>query len=430
MLSTIQTQLFFNITSRVILVAITHTVVIMSNVISSFLVGIGFEYDRKSAQQIESGIDSIKSKALQLGAVVAGAFGLKELTFGYVSEIDKLGKFGQVYSVAAEDVRSLGYALGESGGSLADAMSQLEKLERFRAVLLTGDASIFASFGIAKGDANDIINAKDALEAYRLVAAQFERASPEERINMTDALGFDQSGLLLLSKGTGEVDRLLEKYRTIAPITKKMTDDAAEFTRQWTEAKANVGSFADAISKELLPVINDITKSVNSWFSTERMEIFKTTGAITRGILGTATSNDAALIADKLHQADVAAGLAEGPRRYSYPVPNNSFIPDWVSDPFRTVFPELFNSDTAPTPNPYMQQIEEPAPSWLYRQTPASPLMPEDQPPPMSQRSSSSTQNINVSLNLDGAVIDRRVVRVVDGMAQTAIDDISSSTRG
>lgn len=92
---------------------------------------------------------------------------------------------------------------------------------------------------------------------------------------------------------------------------------------------------------------------------------------------------------------------------------------------------DIFNKGTLyETTNPYMQQIEEPAPEWLYRQTPASPLMPEDQPPPMSQRSSSSTQNINVSLNLDGAVIDRRVVRVVDGMAQTAMDDISSSTRG
>lgn len=403
----------------------------MSNVISSFLVGIGFEYDRKSAQQIESGIDSIKSKALQLGSVVAGAFGLSKLTSGYVSEIDKLGKFGQVYSVAAEDVRSLGYALGESGGSLSDAMSQLEKLERFRAVLLTGDASIFASFGIAQGDANDIIGAKDAMEAYRLVAAQFERASPKERINMSDALGFDQSGLLLLSKGTGEIDRLLAKYRTIAPITRQMTDDAAEFTKQWTEAGANVTGLANIISKDLIPVINDITGKVNSWFSSERMEIFKTTGALTRGVLGTGTSNDAALIADLLHQADVAAGLAEGPRRYSYPVPNNSIVPDWMIDPVRNVFPELFNSEAPdPSTNPYMQQIEEPAPAWLYRQTPASPLMPEDQPPPMSQRSSSSTQNINVSLNLDGAVIDRRVVRVVDGMAQTAIDDISSSTRG
>ena len=396
----------------------------MSNVISSFLVGIGFEYDRKSAQQIESGIDSIKSKALQLGSVVAGAFGLSKLTSGYVSEIDKLGKFGQVYSVAAEDVRSLGYALGESGGSLADAMSQLEKLERFRAVLLTGDASIFASFGIAKGDANDIINAKDALEAYRLVAAQFERASPQERINMTDALGFDQSGLLLLSKGTGEVDRLLEKYRTIAPITKKMTDDAAEFTRQWAEAQANVQGLADKISGPLLKSINEVTSGINEWFGKNRQGVW---ADIDRLI---SEGEDRLKKAGGMSWTDFTfwgnignLGSIAQDTNVIQNVGNDAI--DWFKGW------DIFNKGTLyETTNPYMQQIEEPAPEWLYRQKPASPLMPEDQPPPMSQRSSSSTQNINVSLNLDGQVIDRRVVRVVDGMAQTAMDDISSSTRG
>lgn len=399
----------------------------MSNVISSFLVGIGFDFDKKSAQQIESGIDSIKSKALQLGSVVAGAFGLSKLTSGYVSEIDKLGKFGQVYSVAAEDVRSLGYALGESGGSLADAMSQLEKLERFRAVLLTGDASIFASFGIAKGDANDIINAKDALEAYRLVAAQFERASPQERINMTDALGFDQSGLLLLSKGTGEVDRLLEKYRTIAPITKKMTDDAAEFTRQWIEAQANVQGLADKISGPLLKSINEVTSGINEWFGKNRQGVW---ADIDR------------LISEGEDRLKKAGGMSWTDFTFWGNIGNlGSIVQDTnvmqnvgndTIDWFKGW--DIFNKGTLyETTNPYMQQIEEPAPAWLYRQTPASPLTPEDQPKPSGGRAmntGSAVINLNATFEMDGTVLDRKIIRVVDGMAQTAMDDISSSTRG
>ena len=74
---------------------------LMSNVISSFLVGIGFDYDKKSAKQIEGGIDTIKSKALQLGAVVAGGFGLKSLTADFASSADMLGKFSQVFGVNA-----------------------------------------------------------------------------------------------------------------------------------------------------------------------------------------------------------------------------------------------------------------------------------------------------------------------------------------
>ena len=40
------------------------------------------------------------------------------------------------------------------------------------------------------------------------------------------------------------------------------------------------------------------------------------------------------------------------------------------------------------------------------------------------------TINVNANFTLDGTVIDRKIVKVVDGMAQNAIDDISSSTGG
>lgn len=401
----------------------------MSNVISSFLVGIGFDFDRESAQQIESGIDSIKSKALQLGSVVAGAFGLRELTFGFAQSADTLGKFGQTFGVSANDVQAFGNALATQGGSLEGFMSQIESLERARARIRVGDVGFFAPAGKAGIDPNAIANANSATEAYLGLADSFARMNVQERINAAEALGLDEASIRLLSQGRDAVEGLVSKYRSIRPLTGDMTSEAAEFTKQWVEAKANVGSFADAISKELLPVINDITKSVNSWFNDERLSKIEALAGLTRAALGGGTAEQNAqstglpswLFTTDLNGTGKALGL---PSWLTTPVTGNDAI-DWFKGW------DIFNKGTLyETTNPYMQQIEEPAPEWLYRQTPASPLMPEDQPPPMSQRSSSSTQNINVSLNLDGAVIDRRVVRVVDGMAQTAMDDISSSTRG
>lgn len=401
----------------------------MSNVISSFLVGIGFEYDRKSAQQIESGIDSIKSKALQLGSVVAGAFGLKELTFGFAQSADTLGKFGQTFGVSANDVQAFGNALKTEGGSLEGFMSQLESLERARARIRVGDVGFFAPAGKAGIDPNAIANANSATEAYLGLADSFARMNVQERINAAEALGLDEASIRLLSQGRDAVEGLVSKYRSIRPLTGDMTSEAAEFTKQWVEAKANVGSFADAISKELLPVINDITKSVNSWFNDERLSKIEALAGLTRAALGGGTAEQNAqstglpswLFTTDLTSTGKALGL---PDWLTTPITGNDAI-DWFKGW------DIFNKGTLyETTNPYMQQIEEPAPAWLYRQRPEAPLMPEDQPPPMSQRSSNSTQNINVSLNLDGQVIDRRVVRVVDGMAQTAMDDISSSTRG
>lgn len=396
----------------------------MSNVISSFLVGIGFEYDRKSAQQIESGIDSIKSKALQLGSVVAGAFGLKELTFGFAQSADTLGKFGQTFGVSANDVQAFGNALATQGGSLEGFMSQIESLERARARIRVGDVGFFAPAGKAGIDPNAIANANSATEAYLGLADSFARMNVQERINAAEALGLDEASIRLLSQGRDTVEGLVSKYRSIRPLTGDMTSEAAEFNRNMVEAQANVQGLADRISGPLLKSINEVTSGINEWFGKNRQGVW---ADIDRLI---SEGEDRLKKAGGMSWTDFTfwgnignLGSIAQDTNVIQNVGNDAI--DWFKGW------DIFNKGTLyEATNPYMQQIEEPAPAWLYRQTPASPLMPEDQPPPMSQRSSSSTQNINVSLNLDGAVIDRRVVRVVDGMAQTAMDDISSSTRG
>lgn len=380
----------------------------MSNVISSFLVGIGFEYDKKSAQQVESGIDSIKSKALQLGSVVAGAFGLRELTFGFAQSADTLGKFGQTFGVSANDVQAFGNALATQGGTLEGFMSQLESLERARARIRVGDVGFFAPAGKAGIDPNAITNANSATEAYLGLADSFAKMNVQERINAAEALGLDESSIRLLSQGRDAVEGLVSKYREIRPLTGDMTDEAAEFNRQWIEAKANVGGFADAVSSELLPVINDITRSVNSWFSEDRLSKLEAIAGAVRATLGGGTPEQNAAstgLPEWLFTTDsIETGKALG-------------LPDWLTSPIADLFPSGGGVNTVVPSGQFLPYNPS-----MINTTPSS--------VPTSQAPSNSTQNINVSLNLDGQVIDRRVVRVVDGMAQTAIDDISSSTRG
>ena len=384
----------------------------MANVISSLLVGIGFEYDKKSAQQIESGMDSIKSKALQLGSVVAGAFGIKALTSDFASSADMLGKFSEVFGVTANDMQAFGNALATEGGSLESFMSQLESIERARARIRVGDVGFFAPAGKAGLDPNVIADARTATDAYLGLADAFAGMNTQQRINAAEALGLDESSIRLLSQGRSAVDGLVDKYRNIRPLTTGMTDDAAEFNRQWVEAKANLGSFADAISTELLPVINEVSNSINSWFGKNRIDAVKDISAATAFLLGTPTSGQAARVMDILHSIDESGGLSEGPRRYSYPIPNDSILPDWLS-------PTNFGSSVDDIIRSFMQPFSGGAgtnsvvPSGQFRSGQAP-----------------STQTINVSLEMDGAIIDRKVVKVIDSMAQTAIDDISSSTGG
>ena len=422
----------------------------MANVISSFLVGVGFDYDQKGADEIGSGIDRVKSKALQLGAVVAGSFGIKALTADFAQSRDQLGKFAEVFGVGAEDVQAFGNALASEGGTLESFMSQLQGIERLRAGLIVGDAGFIAQAGRAGIDTTGIEAATTATEAYLALADQFAGLSQQQRLNAASALGLDEASIRLLSKGRTEVEEIVERFRKIRPVTDEMTDATARFNRQWLELTQNTGGFADQVSVPLIREINDITASMNSWIGANRnlinsnindfLEPFEgnlvaiATAATLLGAggalgvlsgmarfipligvgLASVASGAAAVTAVG---AAAAGGVAVGT------LINEQLSEDTKVDIGRGVAQilALFGSDRAQE----ALDVEFRAGGFSEGFS-AIPGTAER----IQRQDAARMQNINVTLQLDGQMLDNRTIRVVDGMAQTAIDDLASSTGG
>ena len=244
----------------------------MSKVINSLLVGIGLNYDPKGEKEAIGAIDRVKSSALQLGTVVAGAFGAKALTADFADSRDTLGRFAETVGVVADDVQAMGNALAREGGSLEAYMSQLENIEQLRAGLLVGDAEFISIAGRAQIDTTDLIAAGDATEAYLTLADQFQRMTQQQRLNAANALGLDESSIRLLSRGREGVEQLVEQQRNIRPVTESMTQSSRVFNEQMHDLGQNIGGVADQISDKLLPEVNEITKGINAWF-TENNEL-------------------------------------------------------------------------------------------------------------------------------------------------------------
>ena len=242
----------------------------MPNVITSFLVGVGFDYDEGSAKQIGSGIDSVKSKALQLGAVVAGAFGIKALTGDFANANDTLGKFSDTFGVTADDVSSFGRALAIEGVSVESFISQLEGLERLRAGTKQGEFGFVAAAQLAGVDTAGFIESTNATEAYLELAEQFQGLSGQQRLNAAATFGLDDASIRLLSRGREGVSLLVEQQRQMRPVTEAMTKSSAEFNDQMLNLTTNVGGFADRISERLLPEINNVIDGMNKWIGVNR----------------------------------------------------------------------------------------------------------------------------------------------------------------
>jgi hypothetical protein len=194
----------------------------MAKTISNFLVGLGLDLDKKSFDGAASGIDSIKSKALQLGTVVAGAFGIKALTSDFAASRDQLGKFAETFGVTADDVQAFGNALRLEGGTLEGFMSQLASLEQFRAGLATGDTGFLEAAGRAGLDTRALIEAENATEGFLSLADQFQKMTQQQRIAAAQAIGLDEAGIRLLSNGRNEIERVVDAQRKMRPVTEEM----------------------------------------------------------------------------------------------------------------------------------------------------------------------------------------------------------------
>lgn len=81
----------------------------MASVLSSFLVGIGWDtqdFD-KGTKNIERSLGGVKTTALQVGAALTGAFGAKALTVDFAKRTDTISQFSAALGVAASDVQGL-----------------------------------------------------------------------------------------------------------------------------------------------------------------------------------------------------------------------------------------------------------------------------------------------------------------------------------
>lgn len=411
----------------------------MANTISNFLVGVGFDFDERTTKKVTSELDGVKRTALQVGAVLAGAFGFQALTFGFAGAADEIGKFAEVYGSSANQIGALGRALEHEGGTLSGLMSQLKSLEEVRAAILVGDASVIRPAEVAGIDTSQILNASNAAEAYLDLADQFQRMTAKQRINAAKALGLDDASVRLLSMGSDAVRDMVYQQQQIRPIPEDNVRAAREFNDAWIDITNNIGGVADKVSGKLLPAMTKLITATNDWFAANRAWMNQgvdkaleaiadnatTLGIVLAGIATAGTLGTLSKIADIVPviggsvsalaaSLSVVAGAMAGIAASIYAIEQFAsprFKEEFGVDP-KTV-PDIFALGDMIT-----KQQEEDAESGVATITDGG------------RRASGRVPPIQINLNLDGRVIDRRVIDVNNSLNNQALDALSGSTGG
>ena len=427
----------------------------MANTIANFLVGLGLDTSEfeDGAKKVDSGIDGLKSSALQLAAIGASAFGAQQLTFGFAQATDNIGKFSRVFSILPEDVSAFGRALEHEGGTLAGFMSQIENLERLRAMTPDQIGGFFAQAGVTGIDPNLILNADNVTEAYLRLADVFAGLNQRERIKASELFGFDEASIRLLSNGREEVEKLVERERQLRPLTEQMTKESARFNDVTQDLGTNIGAIADTISIALLPAISDVVEDMNEWLEINKQFInsgidtvlepiadnlgaiaaaggLLATGGLLKGLAGMAKF--VPLIGGGMATAAKAAARLSGygalgigayevveASKPGGPLSATNLFGDnevtrFLDMPFNQ-YPEYFgwgDDDVQPNNDDFVQTRRG-----LRRRT-------------TEAANAVSQRPIEVNLMLDGQIIDQKIIDVTEGQYEDAINDVTSSTGG
>ena len=423
----------------------------MSSVLTSFLVGIGWDTSSfdQGTKHIESSMGSVKSSVLQTAASIGTLTALTGAGLKFAETTSQIDNFTRSIGVGRSDLLAFGGALQGMGGDAGSAMGILTSLEQKRASILTGDTGWIPTAARAGINTDDILQASDSLDAVLRLSDQFKNAAPQQRLNMADALGFDPATVAFLSQGRDVVSATLDQYRNARPPVVELTEASRDLTQEWSRLEALAGGIGDKVQSKLIPAITQATGIVNEFLSANKEAIdagiekygtpenieaagvaaagagVSTAGAVVGSLLQrlglTGTGSLVAGGARLAGGAGIAYGVSVILSRFADEQLQQISGYQELDAAFTRKVYEVTGWDLSRgnvyegTAREPLYQFTAPDSAW----TPGYGSGPKPQP---------TTINVNATLEMDGKVLADKVLSVVSDSNQAALDDLQSTT--
>lgn len=226
----------------------------MANVITQFLIGIGYDYDDKGERQAKAGMEAIKSSTLAIGSALSAA------AIGASVRVDQLAEKSrklqdQLYRTNTPTtwVQGYGVALTELGGNADDAVGRVTELENQLAAIKMGDRGFIDALGQAGFDAGDLAQAKDAQDFITRASDQFSRATHTQRLNMASVLHLTDSEFKLWEQGGSYVRDHSQQLAEQIGYTEELNQKQYEYSQSWVELNLELDKAGNTISNIMLP---------------------------------------------------------------------------------------------------------------------------------------------------------------------------------
>lgn len=236
----------------------------MANVISSFLVSIGYDTQelQRGEREISRSMDGVKSLVGTTGAALGAAFiGVGKTAIDTAGRVNELRlSTNQLYTSTAY-VNDYGNALRTLGGNAGDAVGEISRVETALSNLRQkGDASTFTDLAYYGVDVNPLQRAESGGQFMEQLAQQFPGLSRQQQSGVASTLGLSPATVELLRKGGDGYRTILNHAHDVAGLTDDLIKKSQDYNAALGEAQLKWEGIANTISSAVLP---DMTSVVN-----------------------------------------------------------------------------------------------------------------------------------------------------------------------
>ena len=196
----------------------------------------------KGAKDMGDGFTFMKDSLIAFGTVLVGLSAFKDLIINTTKQNVELGRSAHILSMNAVELKTWGQIAELTGGSVESMTSTIKGLQQALAGLTVGDTKMVRATSMLGAWSAFDIN-KQTVDLYKLSDAIVKYKSTHteaETVMWTEALGIDQSSLLLLEKGSAYLHEHYDEFSKLNEVMNKNAETADKINEAWIRVKSTL----------------------------------------------------------------------------------------------------------------------------------------------------------------------------------------------
>lgn len=253
----------------------------MANVLTSFLIGIGFDTSKLDSgmKDVNSKMDGVKGSALKVSAALVGAFGAAAASVvKTASDVDKLALKTGNMRTSMQHVYNYGNALKRMGGDASEAASSIANIETLlNGIQFKGELGGLNDMAVAGIDILALSKAASAEEFQAQLSRQIPGMTKEQRGVTQKSLSLSDAELKVLAQGPEAFQGNLARSEELTGNIEELTENSRKLMENAADFSLTLEGITNELAKEFLPSLVGVSGWINSFLAENK-------GVISSGI--------------------------------------------------------------------------------------------------------------------------------------------------